>query len=80
MDNLTQRWTQSASFFPKSGHFFQFSVLINTPVKLLKMESIIDETNNHIVNDKDLEILVIAKKRKQEMRKRRSLQVSKRFP
>ena len=25
MENLTQRWTQSGPFFPKSGHFFQFS-------------------------------------------------------
>ena len=25
MENLTQRWTQSGPFFPKSGHFFRFS-------------------------------------------------------
>ena len=25
IEHLTQRWTQSGSFFPKSGHFFQFS-------------------------------------------------------
>ena len=24
MANLTRRWTQSGSFFPKSGHFFRF--------------------------------------------------------
>ena len=25
MESLTQRWSQSGSFFPKSGHIFQFS-------------------------------------------------------
>ena len=25
MEYLTQRWTQSGPFFPKSGHFFRFS-------------------------------------------------------
>ena len=25
MENLTQRWIQSAPFFPKSGHFSRFS-------------------------------------------------------
>ena len=25
MGNLTQRWTQSESFYPKSGYFFRFS-------------------------------------------------------
>ena len=25
IDNLTQRWTQSGPFSPKSGHFFRFS-------------------------------------------------------
>ena len=29
-------------------------------VELSKMESITDETNNHFVNDKNLEILLIA--------------------
>ena len=25
MENLTERWTELGSFFPKSGHFFRFS-------------------------------------------------------
>ena len=45
-------------------------------VKLSKMESITDESNTHFINDKDLEILVVASI---QNLKRGSLQVSKRF-
>ena len=35
MENLTQRWAQSGSFSPKSGHFFDFQKIIYHPSSYL---------------------------------------------